>query len=329
MKKLLALTALFVMLSAALAVAAPYTITVTHIVDEAHSWHKACEFFKQEVEKRSDGKIEVKIYPNSQLGNEIDTIQSALTGGGVDVVITGESMMTYVPELGILGVPYLMTSDAHVEAVAGGEIGKEIENLMLMDGAGFRCLAYFVRGPRDVTANKAIRTPDDIKGVIIRTPASTITVSTFEAFGAKPTPMAFSEVFTSLQSGTIQGQENPLAMIKSGNFYEVQKYLCKTEHLRTWLYFALSEQTFQSLPADLQKVVLEVGKEMQKYEHELFLKDEAELEGFLKSKGMEIINDVDQAAFAKLADGAMQKLMAGEYSYLKPLYDKIKAAEPK
>ena len=95
MKKFLALTALFVLLSAVTALAAPYTITVTHIVDEAHSWHRACEFFKQEVEKRSDGKIEVKIYPNSQLGNEIDTIQSALTGGGVDVVITGESMMKF------------------------------------------------------------------------------------------------------------------------------------------------------------------------------------------------------------------------------------------
>ena len=329
MKKLSALAFVLVFMFCAIANAAPYTITVTHIVDENHSWHKACEFFKQEVEKRSDGKIEVKIYPNSQLGNEIDTIQSALTGGGVDVVITGESMMTYVPELGILGVPYLMTSDAHVEAVAGGPVGKEIENLMLMDGAGFRCLAYFVRGPRDVTANKAIRTPDDIKGLIIRTPASTITVSTFEAFGAKPTPMAFSEVFTSLQSGTIQGQENPLAMIKSGNFYEVQKFLNKTEHLRTWLYFAMSEQSFQALPADLQKIVEEAGKEMQKYEHELFLKDEAELEGFLQSKGMTIVNDVDQAAFAKLADGAMQKLMEGEYKYLKPLYDKIKAAEPK
>ena len=329
MKKLSALVLFIMLASCAAAFAADYTITVTHIVDEAHSWHKACEFFKQEVEKRSGGKIEVKIYPNSQLGNEIDTIQSALTGGGVDVVITGESMMTYVPELGILGVPYLMTSDAHVEAVAGGEIGKEIENLMLMDGAGFRCLAYFVRGPRDVTSNKPVRTPDDIKGMIIRTPASTITVSTFEAFGAKPTPMAFSEVFTSLQSGTIQGQENPLAMIKSGNFYEVQKYLNKTEHLRTWLYFALSEQTFQSLPKDLQDIVLAVGKEMQVYEHELFLKDEAELEGFLTSKGMEIISDVDQAAFAKLADTAMQRLMEGEYKYLKPLYDKIKAAEPK
>ena len=329
MKKLSVLVLAMLLMSCAAAFAADYKITVTHIVDENHSWHKASEFFKQEVEKRSNGRIAVTVYPNSQLGNEIDTIQSALTGGGVDIVITGESMMTYVPELGILGVPYLMTSDAHVAAVAGGEIGKEIEKLMLMDGAGFRCLAYFVRGPRDVTANKPVRTPDDIKGMIIRTPASTITVSTFESFGAKPTPMAFAEVFTSLQSGTIQGQENPLAMIKSGNFYEVQKYLCKTEHLRTWLYFAMSEQSYQALPADLQKIVSEVGKETQAYEHELFLKDEAELEGFLSSKGMVIINDVDQAAFAKLADNAMQKLMAGEYKYLRPLYDKIKAVEPK
>ncbi|MBQ9433185.1 MAG: TRAP transporter substrate-binding protein [Synergistaceae bacterium] len=329
MKKLSALVLAMLLVSCAAAFAADHTIVVTHIVDEGHSWHKASEFFKQEVEKRSNGRIAVTVYPNSQLGNEIDTIQSALTGGGVDIVVTGESMMTYVPELGILGVPYLMTSNAHVEAVAGGEIGKEIENLMLMDGAGFRCLAYFVRGPRNVTAHKAIKTPDDIKGMIIRTPASTITVSTFEAFGAKPTPMAFSEVFTSLQSGTIQGQENPLAMIKSGNFYEVQKYLCKTEHLRTWLYFAMAEQSFQALPKDLQDIVLAVGKEMQAYEHELFLQDEAELEGFLSSKGMTIVNDVDQAAFAKLADGAMQKLMQGEYKYLKPLYDKIKAAEPK
>ncbi|MBR0093688.1 MAG: TRAP transporter substrate-binding protein, partial [Synergistaceae bacterium] len=178
MKKLSVLVLAMLLASCAAAFAAEHTIVVTHIVDENHSWHKASEFFKQEVEKRSNGRIAVTIYPNSQLGNEIDTIQSALTGGGVDIVITGESMMTYVPELGILGVPYLMTSDAHVEAVAGGEIGKEIEDLMMMDGAGFRCLAYFVRGPRDVTANKPVKTPDDIKGMIIRTPASTITVST-------------------------------------------------------------------------------------------------------------------------------------------------------
>ena len=116
-------------------------------------------------------------------------------------------------------------------------------------------------------------------------------------------------------------------MIKTGNFYEVQKYLCKTEHLRTWIYFAIAERAFQSLPADLQKVVTEVGAEMQDYERKLCYADETKLADELKAAGMTFIEDVDQAAFAKLADGAMQKLMEGEYSYLKPLYEKIKAVK--
>ena len=327
MKKVACLALFLALAMGAATHAAEFNLTVAHIVDEANSWHRASVFFKEEIEKRSNGRIAVTVYPNSQLGSEIDQIQSALTGGGVDIVITGESMMTYVRELGILGVPYLMTSEEHMTKVAGGEIGKEIENLMMMGGDGFRCLAYFVRGPRNVTSNKPVRTPDDMKGMIIRTPASTITVATFEAFGAKPTPMAFAEVFTSLQSGTIQAQENPLAMIKTGNFYEVQKYLNKTEHLRTWIYFALAERSFQALPADLQKLVVEVGKEMQDYERKLFYADEAKLADELKAAGMEFVEDVNQAAFAKLANEAMQKLMAGEYSYLKPLYDKIKAVE--
>ncbi len=327
MKKVACLALFLALVMGVAAHAAEFNLTIAHIVDEANSWHKASVFFKEEVEKRSGGRIAVTIYPNSQLGSEIDQIQSALTGGGVDIVITGESMMTYIPELGILGVPYLITSDEHMEKVAGGEIGKEIEKLMMMDGDGFRCLAYFIRGPRNVTSNKPVRTPDDMKGMIIRTPASTITVATFEAFGAKPTPMAFSEVFTSLQSGTIQAQENPLAMIKTGNFYEVQKYLNKTEHLRTWIYFAIAERAFKALPADLQKIVTEVGAEMQAYERKLFVEGEKSLADELKAKGMTFIEDVDQAAFAALADGAMQKLMNGEYSYLKPLYEKIKAVK--
>ena len=327
MKKVACLALFLALVMGVAAHAAEFNLTIAHIVDEGNSWHKASVFFKEEVEKRSNGRIAVTIYPNSQLGSEIDQIQSALTGGGVDIVITGESMMTYIPELGILGVPYLITSDEHMEKVAGGEIGKEIEKLMMMDGEGFRCLAYFIRGPRNVTSNKPVRTPDDMKGMIIRTPASTITVATFEAFGAKPTPMAFSEVFTSLQSGTIQAQENPLAMIKTGNFYEVQKYLNKTEHLRTWIYFAIAERAFKALPEDLQKIVVEVGKEMQAYERKLFVEGEKSLADELKAKGMTFIEDVDQAAFAALADGAMQKLMNGEYSYLKPLYEKIKAVK--
>lgn len=319
---------LMLCLGVANAFAADFDLTVSHIVDESNSWHLASVYFKEQLEARSDRRISVTVYPNSQLGSEIDSINSALTGGGVDIVITGESMMTYVPELGILGVPYLMTSPEHVELVAGGEIGDKIEELMLMGGTGLRGLAYFVRGPRNVTANKEIHAPSDMQGLLIRTPSSTITVSTFESFGAKPTPMAFAELFTALQSGTVQAQENPLAMIKSGNLYEVQKYLVRTEHLRTWVYFAMAESTYQSMPEDLRRLVDEVSAETRAYEHELFLAAEESLEDELKAAGMTFIEDVDQAAFANLANEAMTSLMEGEYSYLKPLYDEIKAIEP-
>ncbi len=306
--------------------AAQYELNIAHIVAEDNSWHQACLFFKEQVEERSEGQIEVNIYPNSQLGSEMEQIQSLLSDGGVDIVITGESMMTFIPEMGILGVPYLITSDEHMDIVAGGEIGDQLEALMLQ--GGLRCLAYFVRGPRNITANIEIREPSDMKGLIIRTPSSKITVSVFEAFGAKPTPMAFAEVFTALQNGTIQAQENPLAMIKTGNFQEVQKYLIRSEHLRTWIYFAISEAKYQTLPEDLQQIVTEVAQEMQTYEHELFLANEGSIEQFLKDAGMVFIEDVDRAAFAALADEAMQTLLAGDYSYMKNLYDQIKAVEP-
>lgn len=298
-----------------------YEINIAHIVNEDNSWHKASVFFKDYVEEKSNGRITVNIYPNNQLGSEMDVINSIMTDGGADITFTGESMQSVIPEMGILGVPYLMRSSEQLQAVADGEIGKQLEQLML-DNANMKVLGYFERGPRDVTSNKEIRTPEDMKGFIIRVPASPITVAAMEALGAKPTPMAFSEVFTSLQQKTIEGQENPLAMIKTGTFYEVQKYLCKTEHLRSWVYIAMSNTKLESMPQDLQDLVIEAGKEMQNFEHEQFLKDEAELEQFLTEKGMTIIDDVDQEAFAEKALQGVEEVLPDA---LKPLYDEIRA----
>ncbi len=326
MRKILLLVMALLLLFATTAQAADFELSIAHIVAEDNTWHKACLFFKEEVEKRTEGRVAVTIYPNSQLGTEIEQIQSVLSEGGVDMVITGESMMTFIPEMGVLGIPYLITSDEHMELVAGGEIGDQFEDLMLK--GGLRCLAYFIRGPRNVTSNFPIRKPEDMNGMIIRTPASTITVKAFESFGSKPTPMAFTEVFTALQNATIQGQENPLAMIKTGNFQEVQKYLNRTEHLRTWIYLCIGEQQFQSMPEDIQAIILEVSEEAQAYENELYIASEESIAQFLKDAGMEFVEDVDQAAFAALANEAMQELLDGDYAYMKPYFEAIKAIEP-
>ncbi|MDR2494804.1 MAG: TRAP transporter substrate-binding protein [Spirochaetaceae bacterium] len=298
-----------------------YELNIAHIVNEDNIWHKASVFFKNDVESRSGGRIKVNIYPNSQLGTEIDVINSIMTNGGSDITFTGESMQSVVPEMGVLGVPYLMTSSEQLNRVATGPVGKQLEGLLVKD-ANMRVLGYFERGPRNVTSNKPIRTPADMSGFVIRVPASPITVAAMEALGAKPTPMAFAEVFTSLQQKTIDGQENPLAMIKTGNFYEVQQYLNKTEHLRSWVYIVLNETKFQSLPKDLQDIVVDAGKKMQAHEHELFLKDETELEQFLAQNGMTIVSDVDQAAFAQQAGSGVEKVLPAK---IKPLYDQIKS----
>lgn len=300
-----------------------YEIAISHIVNEDHTWHKASVMFKEYLEEKSDGRIVVKLYPNSQLGNEIDTINSIMTNGGADITYTGESMQSVIPEMGILGVPYLIRSSEHLNKVAGGDIGKKLEALM-SEQANMISLGYFERGSRNITANKPIRTLADIKALVIRVPSSPITVAAMEALGAKPTPMAFAEVFTSLQQGTIQAQENPLAIIKTGNFYEVQKYLCRTEHLRSYLYAAMSKSKFDSLPEDLQALVLEAGVKMQEYEHELFLKEEQELEDFLKDKGMIFVEDVDREALAVRTLEGVEKVLPDK---IRPLYDEIKAMD--
>lgn len=299
-----------------------YVINIGHINDERDSWHQGSLKFKEYVEEASGGRIEVNVYPSSQLGSEVDMLQSILTQGGCDITFTGESMQTYQPDLGIIGMPYLIKSDAHMEAVLNGEVGAELEGLM--EQCGMKVLGYFARGPRNITSNKKITTPADMNNFVIRTPQSAMTVAAFEAVGAKPTPMALAEVFTSLQQGTIEGQENPLAMIQNNSFYEVQDYVIRTEHLRAWVYIAMGLEQFNALPADLQQVVIDGGKAMQDYEHELFLANEAELENKLVEEGMEFV-DVDQDEFANLMTAGVLNVLTDSQ---KALYEKIAAANP-
>lgn len=325
-KKLLGLGAA-IMISAGLmagnASAADYTLVFSHINAETHTWHKMAEKFAEVVAEKTDGAVEVKIYPNSQLGSEIDTIMSAIAGSGdCDIVLTGESMQTYSEELGIIGMPYAITSDEHMKAVLEGEVGQELEDLMQQ--AGLKVLGAVTRGPRNITSNKKIETPDDLSGFVIRTPESPMTMAAFEAMGAKPTPMAFSEIFTSLQQGVIDGQENPLANIYDGAFYEVQDYVIVSEHLRAWVYFAISDARFSSFPEDIQTAIQEAADEAIAYEHELFLAQEAELQATLEEKGMEFV-EVDQAPFKeKAVEGVMSVLTDKQ----KAIYEKIVAADP-
>ncbi len=296
-----------------------YELKFAHIAAEDHTWNKAAMKFKELVETNSNGRITVKVYPNNQLGSEKEVLQSIQTGTA-DLTITADSLSPWVPEIGFMGTPYLIDDFDHLDKVVDGSVGQQIESLIL-DKTGMKPIAWFARGARYLTTNKPVHTPDDLDDIIIRVPDVPMYVKTWDALGAKPVPMAFSEVFTGVQQGTINAQENPLSLIKSAGFYEVLKYINRTEHVRGWIYVVIGNKKLESLPADLQKVVLDAADEMQKYERELFFEDEKMLADFLTNNGMEFV-DVDQKAFANKATGGVLPLLSPAQ---RALYDEARS----
>ncbi len=206
------------------------TIKLGHLANEDNIWHKASVKFGEELSTLTNGRIVVQVFPNESLGKEMDLIKG-MQLGTTDMTITGESLQNWAPMAALLAVPYAYSSLEQMDKVAGGEIGTKIKQ-QIIERARVRPIAYFARGPRDLTSNRPINNLEDLAGLKMRVPNVPLFVDVWKALGAKPTPMAFSEVFTSLQNGTIDAQENPLALIKSASFFEVQKYVNKTEHVR-------------------------------------------------------------------------------------------------
>jgi len=284
--------------------AAEVTLKLGHLANKDDIWNKASLYFGEQVSKLSDGRIEVKVYPNETLGKEMDLI-NGMQLGTVEMTITGESLQNWAPKAALLAVPYAYSTLEQMDKVASGPIGKDIEK-QIIEKARIRPIAYFARGPRNLTSNRPIKTPDELNGLKMRVPNVPLFVDVWRALGANPVPMAFSEVFTSLQNGTIDAQENPLALIKSASFAEVQKYVNLTQHVRSWIYLTISEKTFEGLSEDDQAVILEAGKKTQEYERQLFLKDEERLRNDLEKAGMTFV-EVDQAAFKEKAKPAVLK----------------------
>lgn len=301
--------------------AADIVIKLGHLANEQNSWHKASLKFAEEVAKRTEGRVEVQVFANESLGKEIDLINGMQLGTS-DMTITGESLQNWAPKAALLAIPYAYSSLEMMDETAKGEVGKGIEEEILTK-ARIRPLTYFARGPRDLTSNREIVEPADLKGLKLRVPNVPLFVKTWEALGAFPTPMAFGEVFTSLQNGTIDAQENPLALIESASFYEVQKFLNKTEHVRSWIYLAISEITWGRLSEADQGALGEAAAVAQGFERELFLADEDRLAKVLQEKGMTFV-DSDKAAFAAASRDAVLANVGPE---IKPIVEQLFAAQ--
>ena len=299
------------------ATAQEVTLKLGHLANEQNAWHLASVKFGEELESLTSGRIMVEIFPNESLGKEMDLI-NGMQLGTVDMTITGESLQNWAPMAALLAVPYAYSSTEHMDEVASGVIGDRIKE-QIIEKAKVRPIAYFARGPRNLTSNRPIAHPGELNGLKMRVPNVPLFVDVWNALGANPTPMAFSEVFTSLQNGTIGAQENPLALIRSANFNEVQSHVNLTQHVRSWIYLTIAESTWQSLSGEDQGHVMEAAARAQEYERGLLDASLSQDRAYLESKGMTFV-EVDGAAFAANAKDAV---LANVNDEVKPIVEEL------
>ncbi|HWP51494.1 MAG TPA: TRAP transporter substrate-binding protein [Clostridia bacterium] len=292
------------------------TIRLAYDVAEAHPSHKATvEKFQTALEGISGGNITVELYPNSQLGSLAENLESMRIGDLEMTYLNDGTIGAVVPEWNLVGLPYLWTSlDAAHEAL-DGDFG-QLLNEKLKSATGIINLGWGDVGFRNITnSSRSIKTPEDMKGLKIRTMTNALHVEYFTALGAIPTPMSFSELFTALQQKTVDGQENPTALIYNNALYETQSYMSVTEHVFTAIGMCIAGEFYNSLPADYQAVIAEAAANTMTYQRELITAENESRLSEIKAAGLEVtIMDADQkAAFQKVAEDSVYKTAAKNY----------------
>ena len=274
---------------------AEYGIKVGHVLANTHPYQLGLEKFGELAAEKSGGKIKVDVFHSSTLGNERDMVEALQLGTQEMVLVSTAVLSSFTDSFLVFDLPFLFDTTEEARMVCDSDLGEEI--LGSIEGDGLKGLVFFENGFRNVTNSKhEVLAPADLEGLKIRTMESPIHMATFSVMGADPTPMAMGELFTALQQKTIDGQENPLAIIDSSKLYEVQEYLSMTGHFYAPAPLFISTSYFDGMPEDLQTAVLEAAEEAQVYERQVLDDLNAELETTLAEKGVKI-TEVDKAPF--------------------------------
>ena len=276
--------------------AAQTTMRISISVAQNSHQGVAIDTFAREVEKRTAGRYKVQPFYSGALGGERESIEAVQLGTQELTFTSTGPVPNFVPSARILDIPFLFRDKAHARAVLDGQIGQDM--LKEFEPKGFKALAWGENGVRHMTNSKrSVNAPDDLKGLKMRTMENPVHVAAYKGFGIVTTPMAFPEVFTALQQGTVDGQENPLSVIMAAKFDQVQKHLSLTGHVYSPAIFLMSKGAFDKLSAADKTAFLEAAKEGAKVGRARVDEDDTKGVAELRSKGMTVVENVDKSKF--------------------------------
>ena len=288
------------------ALAAKFNLKMGHAVNTTDGQHAAAVKMAELVKQRTNGDVEIAIFPANQLGNDGAMI-NFVRGGTIDIVSSGASNYNgIVSNTAALELPFVFRSAQHAYNVLDGAVGTSILNEF--NAHGMKGLAYWENGWRAFTNNKRpILKPEDAKGLKIRSTGNPYHIQAFKLLGMNPSPMAIAELYNALESGAFDAQEHPINVTWSSKFYEVQKFLTVSNHVYSPLIVAMNKAKFDSLPANYQKILLDSAHEAAKYQRDLNAQNAGKVVAELKKSGMQVAENVDMAPFQKIVSAEIAK----------------------
>ena len=268
---------------------------------ETSPQYLSSQYFADILDQRSEGRISVNIFPNSQLGDDVQMMEMLQTGS-LDMTYPSSSpATTYVEELAVFDLPFLLPTREAAIAVLNSEVAQSM--LDGFEGTGIKALAFSENGFRQLSNSaREVASPEDVagldvRGLSVRTMENPVHLAIWEALGANPTPMAFGELFSAMEQGVVDGQENPWSTILTSNFHEVQDYGSETRHVYTPFIIMMSERTWDRLDPAYQELVEEAAREAAAYEIQLATEYDDWARDQLEERGMQITRlDDDQIA---------------------------------
>ncbi|CAN0656528.1 MULTISPECIES: DctP family TRAP transporter solute-binding subunit [Nitratireductor] len=281
------------------------TLKFAHVYEANTLYNDAAEWIAREIEQRTDGKYKVDVFPSSQLGNE-ETITEGLQIGSIQMAYTGPTFLgQFYKPMAISEAPFIWESYDHWKKYQDSDIFQEVTQ-GYFDKTGNKVTSILYFGSRQTSSQEKIETPEDMKGMKIRVANAPLWKIFPTAAGANPTPISFAEVYLALQQGVVEGQENPITIIESNKFYEVQNYVARTSHITSSVVSVFGGPLWSKLTPEEQELFAEITREASvMFSDKIVAREEELFDKFRNGDDVEIV-DVDRAPFAELVIPAVK-----------------------